>query len=253
MIYIGITGHRGAGKTAISYLLGNILERLKRGDQELEIQEMYNTWCEEIRLNNNAIYDCSLNYIYFDEFGEYAKSFVAQLLSVDMSLLDSDSMKDNMYVNLKDFSMHTNKSEVAIDINTYINSIPKTDKPMKLKTDTYISLRNFIELFSVDIMQRYFGADVWLKTRKISKEKYGEIDLGWRIFSDVKLIDEAKYIKSNNGFIIKVTRPSNRKVSTKLSFSADMEADYMLETEGSLEELFNKIFNIAKDIYGKSR
>ena len=156
MIYIGITGHRGAGKTTIAYLLGNVLERLKRGDDQNDIRLLFNNWCDTIRSNNNAIYDCPLYYIYFDEFGEYAKSFVSQLLSIDMTLLDNGTMKDNMYVNLKDFSMHTNKADVAVSIDDYISSIPNTDKPMKLKTDTYMSLRNFVEFFSVDIMQKYF-------------------------------------------------------------------------------------------------
>ena len=162
-------------------------------------------------------------------------------------------MKDNMYVNLKDFTIHSNKVDVAVNIETYISSIPtKSDKPKRLANDVFMSLRNFIEMFSVDMMQKYLGGDVWIKMLNISKLKYGEIDEGWRIFSDVKLVDELNYIKKNNGIIIKVIRPSNRKASTRLS-NTDFEADYLLETEGNLESLFEPIYNIAKDIYEKSR
>lgn len=253
MFYIGITGHRGAGKTAIAYLLGNTLECLKRNNTFEDIQVVFNEKCSIIRANNNAIYDCPLYYVYFDEFSEQAKYFISQILGIDMSLLDSDSMKDNMYVNLKDFTIHSNKADVAVNIETYISSIPtKSDKPKRLANDVFMSLRNFIEMFSVDMMQKYLGGDVWIKMLNISKLKYGEIDEGWRIFSDVKLVDELNYIKKNNGIIIKVIRPSNRKASTRLS-NTDFEADYLLETEGNLEGLFEPIYNIAKDIYEKSR
>ena len=61
MFYIGITGHRGAGKTAIAYLLGNTLECLKRNNTFEDIQVVFNEKCSIIRANNNAIYDCDMD------------------------------------------------------------------------------------------------------------------------------------------------------------------------------------------------
>ena len=106
MNYIGITGHRGSGKTSIGYLLGHIRDCIKGKYTKEDIKKLYLTWCETIKKNNNAIYDCGLDHVYFDEFGEMPKSFVAQLLSIDMSVLDNDVMKDKMYVNMKDFKLY---------------------------------------------------------------------------------------------------------------------------------------------------
>ena len=141
---IGITGHRGSGKTSIGYLLGNILNSIRRHHTKEEIFEDYKKWCTTIKQNNNAIYDCCLDYIYFDEFGEMPKSFVAQLLGIDMSVLDNDTLKDTMYVNMSNFKLYAYDDSVKV-----INAEGILSKPAKKWKDTYISLREFIKVFSI--------------------------------------------------------------------------------------------------------
>lgn len=251
MKYIGITGHRGSGKTTVAYLLGNVLERIRRNDTKEEINTLFNKLCLTLRQDTNAIYTCPLYYVYFDEFGDAPKSLISQIIGVDMSVLDSDDMKDNLYINLKDFSTHTGKSDIAITADEYIAHVPAT--PKKVSKDIYMSLREFIEFFSVDLMQRYLGSNVWVKMLNLTKEKYGELEDGWRIFADVKFDFELQYIKDNNGFVISTKRPSKKKKATKVSNNIDASMDYTVNTEGELETLFEPIYEIAKDIYDKSK
>ena len=44
MKYIGITGHRGSGKTSTAYLIGNILDCLKHGHSKEAIEMYYTDW-----------------------------------------------------------------------------------------------------------------------------------------------------------------------------------------------------------------
>ena len=63
MNYIGIRGHRGAGKKTVAYLLGETLNYIlqkKKGDKilnyEEEFKELFKNWCNSIK-NNEEIID----------------------------------------------------------------------------------------------------------------------------------------------------------------------------------------------------
>lgn len=245
---IGITGHRGSGKTSIGYLLGNILNSIRRHHTKEEIFEDYKTWCITIRQNNNAIYDCCLDYVYFDEFGEMPKSFVAQLLGIDMSVLDNDTLKDTMYVNMSNFKLYVYDESIKV-----INAEGILSKPPKKWKDTYISLREFIKVFSIDIMQRFFGSDVWLKSRRVNEEKWNYFNDGWKLFTDVKTKEEINYIKDNNGIIIRTIRPLNRKKNEGITNTQNSDSDFIINTEGQLIDLFDKIYEIGEKIYEGKR
>ena len=248
MQFIGITGHRGSGKTSVGYLLGNMLNAIRKGSEKEDIEIMFKDWCNTIKANENAIYDCPLYYVYFDEFGEMPKSFVAQLLSIDMTVLDNDTMKDTMYVNMKDFKLYSKDS--AFKIIT-AEDILAGNRRWK---DCYISLREFAKVFSIDIMQKFFGTDVWLKSRVVNDEKWQVSSMdGWKVFSDVKTKDEIKYIRDNAGIIIRTIRPSHKKSDAGITNTENSDVDFIINTEGQLNDLFDKIYNIAEEIYEKSR
>ena len=246
MKYIGITGHRGSGKTTIAYLLGNTLEMLKFKYTKEQIKSYFDEWCETIKLDNNAIYDCNLKHVYFDEFGEMPKAFTAQLLSIDMDLLDSEFMKDNMYVNMKDFKLYKYDPSNTIMTNKELLEHATSTKRWK---DVYVTLRDFITYFSIDIMKTYFGNNVWLKTRIVNDDKYGSPDDVFKLFSDTKTAEEIKYIKDKNGLIIRAVRPSNKKNNKGITDTEDCTADFVIITEGELTEMFDSIFEIANKIY----
>jgi hypothetical protein len=248
MQFIGITGHRGSGKTSVGYLLGNTLNAIRKGSEKEDIEIMFNDWCYTIKANENAIYDCPLYYVYFDEFGEMPKSFVAQLLSIDMSVLDNDTLKDTMYVNMKDFKLYSKDQSFKI-----ITSVDILNGSKRWK-DCYISLREFAKVFSIDIMQKFFGTDVWLKSRVVNDEKWQVSSTeGFKVFSDVKTKDEIKYIKDRDGIIIRTCRLSHKKQHDGISNTENADADFIIDTEGCLYDLFDKIYNIANKIYEITR
>lgn len=248
MKYIGITGHRGSGKTSTAYLLGNILDCLKHGRSKEAIKMYYTDWCGKIKNNQNAIYDCALDYIYFDEFGEMPKSFVAQLLSIDMSVLDNDTMKDTMYVNLNDFKLYSREDHFCVVDSNWL-LLNKSDEC--LGAPVYMPLREFVKCFSIDIMQNIFGSNVWLKVLKVNDSRWNEPDSGWRVFSDVKTTDEIEYIKNKQGMLIRTKHPSNKKSKKGITNIENCNPDYIIDTSGELIDLFDSIYGIATDIFEK--
>ena len=250
MKYIGITGHRGSGKTSTAYLLGNILDCLKHGHSKEAIKMYYTNWCGKIKNNQNAIYDCALDYIYFDEFGEMPKSFVAQLLSIDMSVLDNDTMKDTMYVNLNDFKLYSLEDHFCIVDSNWL-LLNKSDNCFG--EQVYMPLREFVKCFSIDIMQNIFGSNVWLKVLKVNDSRWNEPDSGWRVFSDVKTTDEIEYIKNKQGVLIRTKHPSNKKSKKGITNIENCNPDYIIDTSGELIDLFDSIYEIAEKIYNNER
>lgn len=248
MQFIGITGHRGSGKTSVGYLLGNILDCLKRDYSKDEIEDLYPTWCATIKENNNAIYDCCLDNVYFDEFGDMPKAFVASLLSVDMNILNNDTLKDKMFVNMKDFKLYPYDKSFKVLTAKELVEYTKANSP-KRWPDVYVSLRNFAAYFSINIMQSIFGTDVWVKTRRQNESLYGEPNFEYTIFSDVKTKEEINYIKEKNGVMIRTLNPSTRKSDIGISNTENTDADFIINTEGNLVDLFNKIYEIGEKIY----
>jgi hypothetical protein len=189
-----------------------------------------------------------LDYIYFDEFGEMPKSFVAQLLSIDMSVLDNDTLKDTMYVNMKDFKLYANDGTLKT-----ITAEDVLSNNGKKWSNYHISLREFAKCLSIDIMQKFFGSDVWLKTLKVNDDKWNESEAGWRIFSDVKTTDEIEYIKNKQGVLIRTKHPSNKKSKKGITNIENCNPDYIIDTSGELIDLFDSIYEIAEKIYNDER
>lgn len=257
MKYIGIRGHRGAGKTTISYLIGNTIEYLIKKSTE-DFNDLYRIWCDDIIKDERIIHSCGLDYVYFDSFSDTLKLWVRLLIGCPHEYLYDDYYKDHIIINMKDFSYKEYDSPPT-DLPTHselYELMPKDKAPCTITKNIYISLREFILYFGLDIMQRYFGANVWVKSMKNSSEFYSSLfteDDNYKIFTDVKTPAEVTYIKNKNGLIIKVSRPGYKKSAKGLDkLSQDSRFDYEIIVEDDLYDTKDIVLEISKYIvYGK--
>ena len=259
MKYIGVRGHRGAGKISISYLLGNTLEYLikNKGVIQDDYNTLYDAWVDDVMTDENCIYSASLNNVMFESFSSNILFFIELITGIPVECLISDYYKDHMLVNLKDFTV-VEYHEIPKDLKIYThemvyNAIPKDLPPAQIVDDVYMLLRDFIIYFGMDVMQRFFGVDVWIKSLemgyKILPEDYYN---DYKIYFDVKTPAEVSYIRNKEGLIININRSLNKKESKDLNkLSKDNRIDYNIEIKGSLKDLKNQIIDICKDIYSK--
>ena len=108
--------------------------------------------------------------------------------------------------------------------------------------------------FGHEIMQRYFGLNVWVKSLKNNDTRYpvSYNDTNYyQIFTDAKFPSEITYIKDNNGVVVKVNRPSHKKKGND-RLKNDDRYDYEVNIGESLVDLANPIFDIALDIINKN-
>lgn len=255
MKYIGIRGHKGAGKTTISYLLGNTLNYiLEKSTDNFDV--LYRTWCDDFIKDERIIHECQLEYIYFESFSDTLKLWVKLLIGCPSHWANDDYYKDHVIINLKDFS-YIIHDEIPDNIKVYTHEelyeiMPKDRLPMTITKNIYIDLRNFIMYFGLEVMQRFFGSNVWVKSMKQSHEFYNSLfndnDM-IKLFIDVKTPGEVTYIRNNGGIIVKVIRPKCKKSSSKRDkLSQDNRFDYEVVIGDDLYETKDIVFEIANKI-----
>ena len=81
------------------------------------------------------------------------------------------------------------------------------------------------------------------------QQQYGEVEDGWRIFTDVKRGDELLYIKDKNGVVIQVQRPTKRKKDKGISNIDGVDVDYTITIKTDISDMFDEFYDIAKSIY----
>jgi serine/threonine protein kinase len=169
-----------------------------------------------------------------------------------------DDMKDDIIVNVKDLTYCDRgswKGSKLITAQEMFNKIDADSQPQNITGNYSMTMREFILYFGMEVMQRYFGRNVWVNVAKADAAEYDKmIDNGnsYRIYKDLKTSAEAQFIHSLNGVIVKVIRPSNKKSTSGLDIvSHDTNADYILEVKGDLYSTMDDVKRLAKDIISR--
>lgn len=267
MNYIGIRGHRGAGKNSISYLLGNTLEYINQvGDPELSgnlFEHDYNHWCDTLMKSENCINEISLTHVYFDSFSDSIKLFIKLILGCPDEYVYEDKYKDLIVINLKDLSYKPlsefEKEPKLKTANEVYKLMPfnSDEKPTKLYNDHYMKLSEFIMYFGFEVMQRFFGKNIWVKIMQSNSSVYDGFfeemsdQIYYKIFSDIKAHAEETFIRNNNGVIVKIMRPGHKKGGSKLQDELMTDCDFSIIIDGDLYSIKDKIINLAKNINDK--
>ena len=268
MRYIGVSGHRGAGKSSIAYLIGQTLDLICHGHSKLvDNDEFYNSfysrWCDELMNSENCINEANLRYVYFESFSDSIKTFIRLLLGCPEEYLYEDKYKDLVVVNIRDLSCKLLDSFVEkpklITAQEFYKTMPYDcdETPVSLTSNNYMLLREFIMYFGLEVMQRFFGRNVWVKSLKANSEQFDKFystGINYKIFIDLKTPAEATYIKQAEGYIINVNRPSHKKGQSgleRLGARYNDKIDYNITVDGDLYSLKDTIRKIAKDINNK--
>lgn len=268
--YIGIRGHRGAGKQTIAYLLGvalNYLYAHKTFDESFD--DIYSDAVKYIKSNADFIQEASFRHVYFESFADTPKILLSMILGIPNEWTYDDIKKDEVYINLKDFS-HTNihtseelndlKGQYAVVTASQLfydryNCIDSELRPITFSMTKYISLRELIVYFSKYIMQNFLGANVWIKSLEANKMQQEDFFADktdvFKIFIDAKFSSEISYIKNHNGYIVRIINNDSDKEETEIS--TELDSDYRYDvTLYSRDDLFTikeSIKNIALNIF----
>lgn len=257
MKYIGIRGHRGAGKSSVAFLLGQTIDTLLRFPNlsTLSFCEMYEGWCKELLDNPVEAYENSdCQRVYFESFSDHITVFVRLLLGCPDEYTDDD-YKDSIVVNVKDLTYKKREDfdgELISSKDMY-SRIDVESSPQSIIRNYWMTMGDFIVYFGMEVMQRFFGRNVWVNTVKSNSEEYDrwhqETGVDYKIYNDIKTEAEAQMIRDFGGVIVKVVRPSNKKGKSSLdSVCKDDRFDHLIEVKGDLQSTINDIVSIAQQI-----
>ena len=250
--YIGIRGHRGAGKNTISYLLGVAIDFYLRNKSWVGFDEVYNQAVSNVIENEDIIDETNFRSVFFEAFSDTPKITLAQIIGIPSNWTYNDWKKDSVIIDLYDFSYIQAKSK--LDLHCLESEVhPWSAKQLKEFVDTghvnlnkdhvYITLRELITYYSKYVMQGYFGQSIWVKSLENCKwetERFytGRGNTIYKIFTDCKFPTEISYIKNNEGIIVKVNRYSNTKENTDISeeLESDNRFDFEINLSGDLHD-----------------
>lgn len=265
MTYIGIRGHRGSGKSSVAWLLSNVLDIICHGNKNIihteSFNNMYKSWCDKIMEDQNIVNDVSFDYVYLESFSDSIKVFIQLLLGCPVDYMYNDKYKDDIIINLRDFSWKLSSDIKNLDSITLVKAdelydmIDKVADPQPIMKNIYITLREFIMYFGLEVMQRFFGRNVWVKSLRATSADYEAFYTAginvecYKVYMDMKTPAEVTYIKQHNGFVIDVVRPGHKKGKSGLErLGKDDRIDYTIEVNGDLLSIKDDIVRIALDI-----
>lgn len=256
MKYIGIRGHRGAGKNTVAYLLANTIDYLINKKDMDQFEDRFNQWCIDFRQNEGIINYWSSDRVMIEGFGDTPKMLLSMLTGIDFRSMNDDYIKDHTYINLKDFDKVEIKDDELVPhplytANEYMKTTVYSTEPNVIEEDVWMTLRELILYFGIYTMQNAFGRNVWVKALVANQEYFGGLfnsDNDYKIFSDIKAKSEITYIKNKNGVIVKVSRPGHRKNGGMDLLRGDNRFDYEVVINDELETLRDTILDIAQKI-----
>ena len=258
---IGIRGHRGAGKDSVAYLIGSTLgfidesERLEINNQDDYIKHfniMYNDAVKKLVDNKgDAFSTFNYNRIYFDSFGDAPKAMIQQLLGCDPKYIWDEWWKDHAIVDLRTFNIDEvdELPEGLIEPSVMMSYCPSFLE--RCEDDCKMSLRDFILYFGINVMQKYFGPDVWVKSTAMNDKMNEEyFEDGIRIYTDIKAPTELSYLIDRHAVIINVERRGYKKKGGLDLLKDDDRWDYSVQIKGNdLMSIKDDILKIAENIY----
>jgi hypothetical protein len=226
--YIGVRGHRGAGKPTISYLLAGTIDwyiRYRSFDESFE--EFYKSLVDEILSNPDDFINMRpFDYVYLESFSDTQRVMCSMMLGIDIDHFYNEYSKDHLKVCLDNLEV-TDVSEED-DLVTAEDKIAGSEGSL-------MTLREFCSYFSLG-MQSLIGENVWIDSLENSKNMYRDSDSHtlYKVFYDVKMPSEVTYIVERQGYIVRVVRPGRKKRSTSLSskLDSDTRVDFEVLIDG---------------------
>lgn len=175
-------------------------------------------------------------------FADPLKGMLATLLNIPEEWFSNRSFKEFYVVNIPDLEISSDSINRLSD--SKFNKLVKNLDPSL--TESKLTIRQLMQYFGTQVMQTYFGRNVWINsTLKNAKDN--------TIITDLRFKAEYEAVKNSNGIIIYVSRPncefgqhaSEREMEELLN---NNKYDYVIENDGSIQELFNKVKKICNDL-----
>jgi hypothetical protein len=171
------------------------------------------------------------------------KEALSVLINIPVEKFNDRDFKENWYINLQNIYVTAFPNENLMITDKQLSRIIKSKK-LNTISDYYISIRQLLQIFGTEIIREYFGNNFWVSRTLLDKDNI--------IISDLRFINEYEQVKNNNGIVIYIDRNqtpgSHRSESEVIELLNENKFDYIINNDGSIEDLFNKVSCLASKI-----
>lgn len=178
-------------------------------------------------------------------FAKPLKQTLSIILNQPLEWFEDRSVKENMYVDLRDLQLIDGwlLDENDILSENKFSKLIKTGEPLT----GYLSIRQLMQYWGTECVRRFLGDKTWINATLNQCENKNTI------VSDLRFKVEYNEVKSRNGVIIYIERPgcipgSHSSEREVLEMKDQGLFDYTIQNDGSLKDLFNKIKEVVYDI-----
>lgn len=173
-------------------------------------------------------------------FADPLKKMLSDLLNIKLEHFYDREFKENCIVNVS--TLQNNWETEKLSDSKFNKLVKQLDPSL---TEANLSLRQLLQYFGTEIMQKYFGKRVWINSTLANRSKY-------TIISDLRFIEEYNAIKESGGLVIYINRPnyefgqhaSEREMKELLE---NDKYDFIINNNGSIEDLFNQVKNVVRN------
>ena len=223
---IAVSGVKGSGKDSVSSMLQYCLSVPKMFRQYF----FYKNFRKWIKPKYKRI-----------AFADPLKKMLSDLLNISLDKFYIREFKEGCVINVSTLEGSWLGEKLS---DSKFNKLVKQLDPSL--TEANLSLRQLLQYFGTEIMQKYFGKRVWINSTMQNRSEY-------TIISDLRFIEEYNAVKEKKGIVIYINRPnyefgqhaSEREMKELLE---NDKYDFIIDNNGSIEDLFNQVKNITKEL-----
>ena len=189
------------------------------------------------------VYDFIVSKYEITSFASSMKEALSVLINVPVEKFNDRDFKENWYINLQSIHITAFPDNNLMITDKQLSRMIKSKK-LNAISNYYISIRQLLQIFGTEIIREYFGNNFWVLRTLSDKDNI--------IISDLRFINEYEQVKNNNGIVIYIDRNqipgSHRSESEVIELFQNNKFDYIINNDGSIENLFNKVSDLASKI-----
>lgn len=175
-------------------------------------------------------------------FADPLKGMLATLLNLPVEIFNDRNFKEFYVINVPTLTVSNDCVDKLSD-SKFNKLVKNLDSSL---TESNLTIRQLMQYFGTQVMQTYFGRNIWINATLKNAEDT-------TIITDLRFKAEYEAVKSLGGIVIYVSRPhytfgqhaSEREMEELLN---NNKYDYIIENDGSIEDLFENVREICNDL-----
>ena len=246
LLYIGLNGFAGSGKDTVAKMIKTIL--MKDWNSLEECKEYYKSvyTSPTISATFNSIDNFEDSKVYCIAFADQLKLICSNIFGIPVERFYKNKANAWVCIN-KDFQyteIHPD-DELIVTAEEYFNNIPfyKTSS-----SKYWMSLREILVYVGTYVLQQDINKNVFVNitNNHIKNKSITNKNLEYVIITDIRFNHEIDYIHKMNGITITIVRDDVQQLDNIAEHDLDDEDrwDYVIENNGTYDELFEKIWDI---------